>query len=82
MKRRIEITVETKRVRLMTRRNTSLSAWCETCARQVSMLTPEEAGLLTGVTTRAIYRRAEDERVHFTETADGTLLICSGSLEE
>jgi hypothetical protein len=46
------------------------------------MLTPEDAGLLAGVTTRAIYRRAEDERVHFIETADGALLICCNSLNE
>ena len=46
------------------------------------MLTPEQAGLLAGVTARAIYRRAEDGQVHFTETADGNLLVCSGSVEE
>jgi len=46
------------------------------------MLTPEEAGLLAGVTARAIYRRAENELVHFTETADGALLICNNSIPE
>ena len=46
------------------------------------MLTPEEAGLLAGVTARAIYRHAEDGRVHFTETEDGALLVCSGSVEK
>jgi hypothetical protein len=46
------------------------------------MLTPDEAGLLAGVTTRTIYRRAEDGRVHFTETLEGALLVCSGSVAE
>lgn len=45
------------------------------------MLTPEEAAQLAEITTRTIYRRAEAGRVHFTETADGALLICCNSLD-
>jgi hypothetical protein len=82
LKRRIEITVETKRVLLMTRGDAVGRGWCEACGREVPMLTPEEAGLVAGVSARAIYRRAEDGQVHFTETSDGALLVCSGSLDE
>ena len=67
---------------LVSGRSVAVTAWCETCGARVRMLMPEEAARLAGVTTRTIYRRAEDGRVHFTETADGALLICSGSLEK
>ena len=67
---------------LVSGRGLSVTAWCETCEARVRMWTPETAARLAGVTARTIYRRAEDGRVHFTETADGALLICSGSLEK
>jgi len=44
------------------------------------MCTPEEAAVLTHVSTRTIYRRVEAGRVHFTETAEGLLLVCLNSI--
>ena len=46
------------------------------------MVTPEEAALLAGLAARAIYRRVEGGSVHFTESADGSLLICADSIVE
>ena len=46
------------------------------------MVTPEEAALLAGLAARTIYRRVEGGSVHFTESADGTLLICADSIVE
>jgi hypothetical protein len=44
------------------------------------MLGAEEAAALTGLGQRAIFRRVEDGRLHFTENPSGTLLICLNSL--
>ena len=82
MKRRTEITIETERVLLISRRRRSAVAWCEACGGRVLMLTTEEAARQAGVTARILYRRVEAGQVHFTETADGALLICCTSLHE
>jgi hypothetical protein len=54
--------------------------WCEGCAGPVEMFTPEEAAALARVTSRAIYRWVEANRVHFTEAPEGYILICLSSL--
>lgn len=80
MKRRIEITVETTRVLLAERRSVAVTAWCASCEGRVRMLTPEEAARLARTSARAIYRRVEEEKLHFAETEEGDLLICRDSL--
>lgn len=80
MKRRIEITVETERVTLVKRRSLSAVVWCERCGRRALMVTPEEAARLDGSTAREIFRRVESGSLHFTETPEGELLVCRGSL--
>lgn len=54
--------------------------WCAGCAAEVEMLTPEEAALLAGVSTRTIYRRADAGQVHFSESPEGFLLVCPNSV--
>jgi len=44
------------------------------------MITPESAARLNGATVRAIYQRIEAGDLHFAETANGLLLVCSDSL--
>ena len=80
-KRRIEITVEQRRLVVLRRRNQSVSAWCEICDGHVQMVTPDDAAQLCQVSTRTIYRRLETGRLHFTETEKGFSLICLQSLE-
>lgn len=79
-RRRTEITVETEQVLIVTLNRPSQSEWCPRCAAEVSMVTPEEAALLTGQSLRSICRQVEAERLHFTETADGLLRLCLNSL--
>jgi hypothetical protein len=80
-KRRIEITVEKRRLVILSRRNHSINAWCGACGEQVQMVTPDEAAQLCQVSTRTIYRRIETGRFHFIETENGFSLICLQSLE-
>jgi hypothetical protein len=44
------------------------------------MVTIDEAARLACVSSRAIYRWVEDEKLHFIETAEGGLLICQASI--
>jgi excisionase family DNA binding protein len=44
------------------------------------MITADEAAELSGVSPRTIYRRVEATSLHFAETNEGRLLICTNSL--
>ena len=80
-KRITTIITETHEVFVFRRRSSRPArAWCDECAADVEMLTPEEITVVTGLNVRAIYRLAEQGRFHFTETAAGFILICLESL--
>ena len=80
-KRRTEITVETETIVCLRRwSRVALADWCPQCAAEVKLVTLEEAGLLTGLSLRAICRKVEAGRLHFRETTDGRLFICLNSL--
>jgi excisionase family DNA binding protein len=81
-KRRTEITIETERVVVIRQRRGVGQGWCDDCAQPVTMVTAEEAAAVAGVTRRTIYRWVEAEKVHFTETSDGSPLICLNSIRE
>ena len=76
---KVEINIETHRVLVLRRPRSSLLARCATCARQSLMLRPDEAAILALVSTRTIYRWIEAEQLHFTETAEGQMLVCFDS---
>ena len=82
MKRRTEITIETQRLLMLSKRKLSVVAWCASCHERVRMVTADEAARMAGVSARTIYRRVEAERVHFAETPEGLLLVCTNSLFE
>lgn len=79
-KRRTEITIETDRFFVLNRRANSVTSWCGRCGQRVRMIPVDEAAAIAGVSSRTIYRWADDENLHFTETSDGRLLICSESI--
>lgn len=54
--------------------------WCARCGKQIAMVTPQQAAVMTGMTVRAINGWVESDRVHFVETEDGLLLLCVSSL--
>ena len=82
-KRRTIITVETERVLIIHGRagqREALPAWCAECDALVKLVSPEAAAALARVSPRTIYRWIETDRLHFTETAENTLLICLNSI--
>jgi hypothetical protein len=78
-----EILIETVETIIIRRRQgpaaTALTAWCAQCGRTVSLISPDTAAKLAGVSARAIYRQLEAGQLHFTETAD-ELLLCLDSV--
>ena len=81
MKRRTEITIETERILVISKRCTSALAWCSGCGNRGQMITPEAAAKLANLSSRAIYRLVEAEELHFFETSDKRLWICVNSLQ-
>jgi excisionase family DNA binding protein len=79
-KKRIELTIETERLLVVTRRKSASRARCSECAGQVKMVTADEAATLAGVNSRTVYRWIEEGKVHFLEPSDGLPLICLNSL--
>ncbi len=77
MKTRTEITVETERLVIVSRHRRG--AWCSPCARQVEMLTVDDAAILFHVASRTVFYWAESGVVHSSETPEGLLLICPHS---
>jgi hypothetical protein len=75
-RKRTEVTIETETLVVFRRGAGPLRAWCEICGAVSLMLTPREAAILAGVTTRLIYARVEEGALHFNELPDGTLLVC------
>jgi hypothetical protein len=82
MKRRTEIIVETDRIILVRRRRRekSFALWCAACGAESLMLTVEEAATMLGASAMSVFRLAEAGQLHWTETQEGSLLICRASL--
>jgi hypothetical protein len=77
--KRTRMTVETHRV-VVVSQGRRAPAWCEHCSLQVDMVRVDEAAAMASVSSRTIYLWVETGNVHFTETPEGFLLICSESL--
>ena len=82
MKRRkkTEIIVERDQVLVIRKLEHRAPRWCAECGDQVRMVSVDEAASIAGVTARAVYRQVETGEAHFSETTDGSLLVCLNSL--
>ena len=82
MNRRTEktvITVETFQRTIVRSRREAKIAWCDRCAAEAVMLTPDAAAALLQITTREIFRLTEAGEIHYSETESGALLVCRKS---
>jgi hypothetical protein len=77
--RRMKITVERERL-LVVHQEKGSESWCAECNATVTMLRPVEAAAVAAVSDRTIFRQIESQRLHFTETSQGAVLICLNSL--
>lgn len=79
-KRRTRIVIETHQVWLLRKHSLSAPVWCPDCAKEVRMLTVDEAAAIACLSIRTIYSWMETKRLHFREMAEGSVLICFDSL--
>jgi len=82
MNRKTQITIETDRLLIVRTRTGIRSAYCQTCHELASMITPDMAAELTGISLRAVYRLIEAEKIHSIELSDRSSLICLNSLKQ
>ena len=78
--KRTEVTVETRRLIAIKGRRGSEAADCPLCGPAAEIVTPDEAALLAGVSSRVIWHWAETGQIHCRESAEGLLRICLRSL--
>jgi hypothetical protein len=78
--KRTEIIIETSEIWVIRSSTGALPDWCEECGGVVNMLSPEEAAGVADVKVRTIYQWIEADRIHFSESIEGRLLICICSL--
>ncbi|HET9532144.1 MAG TPA: hypothetical protein VFQ92_17420 [Blastocatellia bacterium] len=81
IKKTIEITVERSRVIRVSRPHIQIMARCPKCLAETRMISPQEASALTGLSLREIYQRVEAGSLHFIETQQGQLYICTNSID-
>ncbi len=80
--RSVQITVEREVLSVLLHQpGVSFAGYCAECGREVMLLTVETAAQLEHVTPRSIYRWVEGAAVHFHETSEGAVFICSESLK-
>lgn len=81
-KKRVEISLEVQRAVTIKSSNVVLRAWCPQCNQQVTMLLPDAAAVLAGISVREIFRRVEGGALHFVETPEGQIRICAASINQ
>jgi hypothetical protein len=79
---RTECSVEIDDVYVVKRVGRSVEGWCVGCGRTATLVTPEDAAMLTGIGPRTIFRLGELGEIHWAEGPPNLLLICLGSLRE
>ena len=79
-RRRTETTIETYEVLAIRASRGPAQVWCPECGELASMVAPEAAARLAGISTRSIYGQIEAGRLHYEENKEGLLLICLKSV--
>jgi hypothetical protein len=80
MKKRLKVRITTVREQTIKMPEAVVNARCQTCDREVEMLTQAHAGAILQVSTEALDQLIAIGRVHTLETISGRLLICKESL--
>jgi hypothetical protein len=81
-KKKYEVTIERDEILVIRSPATEQTYWCSGCGKQVSMVTPDQAALISGASWRQVSGWIESASVHFVETPEGMVLICLDSLSQ
>lgn len=76
--RRTKIRLEKHEFKLV-RFNQETMLFCQSCKRETRHLPIAQTAKMLAVSEKAVFRLAESEKIHSTETAEGKLLICVDS---
>jgi hypothetical protein len=79
VKKRTVTTIETHQIEIIRRREDARVGWCPTCGKEVEIVPPEEAVLLTGVNLPARGRLVGAADIHDVESMNGAT-ICPNPL--
>lgn len=75
-----EVVIETSEIFVFKQRRRFVRAWCEDCEREVSLIPPSEAAILTFQKPEIIYLLIGENRVHFQFFGEQIPFICLASL--
>jgi hypothetical protein len=79
-RRTTNFTIETERTFIFRNFGGPQAGWCVGCGADVQMATVAEAAREAGLSELAIYRLLDGGVLHFTEDADGGVVVCLNSL--
>ena len=79
-KRVRRVTIRTERTFVFRSRDGVRVEWCAGCGAEVGMVCVGGAAREAGVSELAIYRLVEGRAFHFSEDAEGRVLVCLDSL--
>ncbi|HUJ41123.1 MAG TPA: hypothetical protein VLW54_11305 [Candidatus Acidoferrales bacterium] len=75
-----EITVETEEIVVVSGRRGAVRRRCAKCGQEVSMVSPQQAAQIAGVTVLTMYQWITEGKVHSCEPERGALFVCVRSL--
>lgn len=78
IRRQTQITILTEKILTVAGGGNQIFGECAKCGTQ--MLSVDAAANIARVNSRTIFRRLEAGELHFEETKEGSLLVCSASL--
>ena len=79
-KRIRKVTVKTERTYVFRNHDSARAGWCAECGEEVGVVGVDAAAREVGVSELSIYKLVEARAVHFSEDAEGRLLVCLNSL--
>jgi len=80
-RRKTERSVEIHEVFVIRTKSGSLPPLCNKCATgDAIMLPPEQAAIVANVPARTIYRWVEAATIHYSDSPNGSLVVCLRSL--
>ena len=81
-KRVRRVTVKTERTFVFRSHDSVRVEWCPECGAEVAMMSVDAAARESGISELAIYRLVEERALHFSEDAEGRVLVCLNSLRQ
>ncbi len=77
--KRLKIKLEKHEVKVI-RFGRNQKLFCQNCQTETQHLTVAQTAQVLKLSERVVFRIAESEQIHSTETADGKLMICAESV--